>query len=243
MNGPQVQGEGDLTYRIDIELALSSPQRNKWFAAVCLRCGRAGMNDMHHGSFDAPEPVETAPAPSARRRLLRGAFAAPVALTLQSGSAFAAASATCVARQVANPVRSQSDIDKGLNVDWVRVRAWILDPAGDKNTSTWVWGEDVAAFAKPGRTVFISKTQWYAVFAESAARVVGSTGEEPVVVGTTLGSKPGSVGNGTVTSFAKESTSITVAIKVDANGNIIGMVGDSTGGSAVTGSCWSSFRP
>lgn len=198
---------------------------------------------MHQRPSDAPNPAETAPAPSARRKLLRGAFAAPVALTLQSGSAFAAASASCVARQVANPVRSQSDIDKGLNVDWVRVRAWILDPAGDKNTSTWVWGEDVAAFAKPNRSVFISKSQWYAVLVESAARAVGSSGEEPVVVGTTLGSKPESVGNGTVTSVAKASSSITVAIKVDANGNIIGMVGDNTGGSAVTGSCWSSFRP
>ena len=198
------------------------------------------MNDMHQRSSDAPNPAETAPAPSARRKLLRGAFAAPVALTLQSGSALAAASASCVARQVKDPVRSAIDTKVGV---WVRVPVWVLDPVGDNNTSTWVSGADIVALAKPGTTTFITATQWCCISAQSAARIATSGGEVPVVVGTKVGSKPQSVGTGTAVSSAEASTSQDIAIKVDASGNIIGVVGDTSGGSAVSGSCWSSFRP
>jgi hypothetical protein len=61
---------------------------------------------------------------TARRRLIRGVFAAPAALTLCSGSAFAQASnQQCIARQVNG--ESPQFPRVGPADTWVRVRVWV----------------------------------------------------------------------------------------------------------------------
>lgn len=194
----------------------------------------------------------TLPEPCARRKLVRGAFAAPVALTLHSGSAFAAASATCVARQVANPVVTPSETVAGT---WLRVPVWKLNPTGTNNNSRWVSGSDILAISGPGSTNFIESGQWYCIFRQSGASTVispGVVGEVEAKVGDILDVKPSSRGTGGSTSVPVEAQPIpagtpneTIVVRFNERGDIVGVVGigDTHGSSAVAASCWSSFRP
>ena len=63
---------------------------------------------------------------SARRRLIRGAFAAPAVLTLYSGSAVAAQSVLCSAKQNNNPVKPVPDVLPSPNDGYVRYQLWAL---------------------------------------------------------------------------------------------------------------------
>jgi len=183
---------------------------------------------------------------SARRRLVRGAFAAPVALTLHSGSAFAAVSASCVARQVANPVISAADTATGT---WLKVQVWRLDPPGNDNNSRWVEGKEILNFAKTNSN-FISDGEWLCITRNSTSSkvIVGGTEQTAVKGNKYAVTLPAAWGNavqtGLPTSAVKLGTT-TVAIRVNAQGDIVGVVdvGNEANSSAVTGSCWSSFRP
>lgn len=173
---------------------------------------------------------------NARRRLVRGAFAAPAVMTLYSGSAFAVASQTCVAKQVANPPPTLPTASAAPDI-WVRVQLYTLGivPGDPSHTSTWVSGADVDALnAVSAGAPYLSNTQWQAFTANNHS---GYT------VGAILNTPP-SHNSPTHTPAGTPLTQngAYVALRVDANGNIIGVVGISSGGSSVANTCWASFR-
>ena len=246
---PQIRGSASAFRKMEAGLALSSIL-NQLLCAADVRCSEAREMHMENesGEFTQASPDV---APSARRRLVRGAFAAPVALTLHSGSAFAAASATCVARQVL-PGNAVVDATTTATGTWLRVQIWILQPPGGLNyRSTWVSGSSIGAFASgKSITTFIGSDKWLCLNAGGNATIAtGGGSETPVQAGqpyTPNPVTPTSIGDGsgTAATVAVASSSDSIAIRVDTNGNIVGVVGlgPDSGTSAVTASCWNSFR-
>ena len=172
---------------------------------------------------------------SARRRLIRGVFAAPAALTLYSGSAFAAASQTCVAKQVSNaPFLATASGSPDI---WLRVQLWTLGNGPGNNTthlSTWVSGADVAALnAVSAGAPYLSNTQWQAFTADTHS---GYT------VGAILNTPPTHTHSPAGTPLTHNGSY--VALRVNTSGNIVGVVGigSSSGTSSVANTCWASFR-
>lgn len=162
---------------------------------------------------------------SARRRLVRGAFAAPAVLQLYSGGALAnASSVRCVANQVKYPEFPTATAAPDV---WVRVRLWTVGT--DANLSAWVKGSDVVALVN-GLSLYsyLPSTQWQCFAAGNGS---GYT------VGQLLSTAPTKSG-----SYCAQNGSY-VAVRVDSNGKIIGVVGlGGSGGSAVRlATCWASF--
>lgn len=163
----------------------------------------------------------------ARRRLLRGTFAAPAVMTLVSGSALAASSLSCVARQN-EPGRAEN---AGANPDgtiWIRVPVW--EKRQDASTYTrFVSGADIASLLPPGGS-YLPTGSWQCIS----------------IVGTTLGFTVG-------TNYTDaEATSISaipmakvsgqyVGVRIDALGKVVGVEPYSTANSAMHASCWTSF--
>ncbi len=153
----------------------------------------------------------------ARRRLLRGTFAAPAVLTLFSGSAFAAKSATCLAKRVSSPVNA------GLNPSgtvWIRVQVW--KSTDGTNFANFVSGNDLAGLLAPGGS-YLASGNWQCVLSG--------------VVSTVSYTVPNTYYN---PSPAPAVTGQYVAVRVDATGKILGVEGIEAGGSAMTTSCWTS---
>lgn len=169
---------------------------------------------------------------SARRRLIRGAFMAPAALTVCSGSAFAQASMTCVSKQVADPVMPQPVGDP--EDAYLRVPLYGLGN-GD-NVSTWIKGAEVVFLASGSKvpvTTYLSNNEWQCVSTGTGANSVWETGKayadpEPHL----NGSRP--------TALVPAQY---VAVRVDVDGNIIGVVGTAGNNGSAVGwtSCWASF--
>ena len=154
-----------------------------------------------------------AAGPNARRRLIRGAFAAPAIMTVCSGSALAnSSSLRCVANQVsaALPVPLVSNVTD----NWVRVQLWTQGGS----TSYFVRGADVFALKPASTTSNILASDWLAFDIVS--------------------NKTGAAG----TSSGKQLSNPAkwAAIRVDASGNIVGVGAGS--GTAIAGTCWTSFR-
>lgn len=149
----------------------------------------------------------------ARRRLVRGVFSAPVALTLYSGSAIAASSSLRALTNLANGPQPEQI---GPTDTWIRVRMYkvTFTQASETKTIRVVKGSDIANFYTPPRLAFLTSTQ-YAKVSNSQIFVppVGSTFEE---------------------------TNKFVAVRFDpANGNILGVSG--TEGTAATCSSLTTF--
>jgi hypothetical protein len=168
---------------------------------------------------------------SARRRLIRGVFVAPAALTVFSGSAFAQASMTCVSKRVADPVLPEASASPDA---FLRVPLYGLGNGG--NVSKWIKGADVVFLADGSKepvNVFLSRDDWLCVSKGQGAPngdwVVGQRYPDPRLPN---GSRP--------QELRPEQL---VAVRVDASGNIVGIVG--TGGDAGSAvgwtSCWASF--
>lgn len=169
--------------------------------------------------------VETTAKVSARRRLVRGVFAAPAALTLYSGGAIAATSVSCVARQQ-DPKLVVGD----PGTAWVRVPVWILTAAVDRG-SNWVFGGDLAALN--ATSSYLSSTQWQAISVEknSSFKVKDIVNAKPV--------QPTSAGGN---ASPVQSTTTFVAVRIDSTGRIVGVEPIETNqGSALSTSCWTSF--
>ena len=164
------------------------------------------------------ETTEVPPA-SARRRLLRGAFAAPAVMTLFSGSV-AAASVTCVARQQTSPIAPVGAPDN----TWVRVRVYISGSGRSGNYGKLVSGADVASLMPPGGS-YLANNAWQCV------AIVGS-GSGYTVGSTTISPNPSPV---------LASPAEFVAVRIDAAGKIVGVQGVSTANTALHVSCWTSF--
>ena len=169
---------------------------------------------------------------SARRRLIRGVFSAPAALTLCSGSAFAAASnQQCVANAA---VAAVQPLAVAAADTWIRVRAYNHIENGYKNSS-WIKGSDVADKATLAGTrssvvdanyVALSGTNSLCVYAEKNS---GFTANK-IVANLGLPTLPTSA-NGYY-----------YAVLINTNGDIVGISKiSSVSGGAVQQSCWTSF--
>lgn len=172
---------------------------------------------------------------SARRRLIGGVFAAPAVLALHSGSALAASSnLRCVNNQNLSPASPYVSDTADL---WVRVQLYALWEAGPGTTVVdwYLAGSSVEAMrfgASKAVNAFLSSGNWKKVSFPSTgfATVSAETWTAP----------PAPVSPQTFGPGPKW-----VALRFNpSSGNrveIIGVVDGSATGTAVTGSCWSSF--
>lgn len=153
---------------------------------------------------------------SARRRLVRGVFSAPAALTLFSGSV-AAASVTCIAKQLTNPIITNGD------VTLVRVPLYKL---ANGQTAKFVRQADIGSLTPPGGSYL----------AAGQVQLVSKTGGfGSYDVGGIYPTPAGLVITGPPTEY--------VGVRVGPTGKIEGVlnVGASTGTTALHTSCWTSF--
>ena len=165
---------------------------------------------------------------SARRRLVRGAFAAPAALSLYSGGAFAATSLTCVARDVS---AKQEPANTAATDTYIRVRLYTMTKYS--KIISWIKGADLVALNAP--STYLSNVQW------QCYSTTGVT-NPPVSAGTIINNVP----SYTNWVFNPTANGAYVAVRVDESGNIKGVVGlgsGQTNGYAVHQSCWASFKP
>lgn len=175
----------------------------------------------------ASEPKS--PAQSARRRSVSGALAVPVALTVRSGGA-AAASFSCVYKQVGGGAPQFPN--QGAEDGWLRVPLWQLTLPTAEESSTWISGSEIALLAKPGKSAFLSAGQWYCLSAGINAKITIGGTNLSVQAGQEYSppSTPAFTNQAGVTTTAVPSSSLFVAVRVDQDGHIVGVVDGSTGG-------------
>ncbi len=162
---------------------------------------------------------------------MRSVFAAPAVMTLYSGGALAATSTTqCVAYAV-NTTKASPTADVSSPDTYVRVRLWVVGTAAKK--SCWVKGADLVV--KAGGSTFLSTSQWMLVTPPTGTGTAGGT-YAGKAIGYTISAPPAQDG-------APAQTGKYRAIRVDASGNIVGVVGDgsSVSGFALPSTCWTSF--
>ena len=141
----------------------------------------------------------------------------------------ASSSARCLANQIAYP---EFPVASGMTDTWVRVQLWTLGV--DSTLSTWVSGADLWALLgnwmtknKNYPSPYLVTTQWqcFTAAASSGFTAGQKLDVAPQLAGSSL------VHNGSY-----------VAVRVDQNGGIIGVVGiDGNSGTAIAQSCWTSF--
>lgn len=156
-----------------------------------------------------------------RRRFVKGAFGTPVVLTLHTGGA-AAASMACLANQAQTPVSAPTDTS-----GWVRVRLYLYTKSSGK-TALLVKSDELLALA-----------------ANSVYSGMGTLGYWQCL--SAVGGPGISAGDIQPTSFFGSKTPTLTsplqyaAVRLDANGNIVGVQGISSAGTALAVSCWTSF--
>jgi hypothetical protein len=201
---------------------------------------------------------------SARRRLIRGAFAAPAALTLYSGSVAARSINNCVTRQTgATPAPTPGPT--GTADTWIRVRLQKFTgkysgAALSNRYSRWIRGSDVVALQAAGtNSPYLSNSQWQLYDRGTTNITKCDSTFNPAsayagqAVGTILSTQPTEAGTVSCTNYTYGTRAVDgfgpsddqwVALRVNANGDIVGVVGinNTTGTSPVSQSCWTSFR-
>ena len=204
------------------------------------------------------------PAVSARRRLIRGAFAAPATMTLFSGSVAARSAINCVTRQVTSP--DFPPLAPSAGTSYVRVQlqkftGTVGATTLTNRTSRWIRGSDVVLQQAAGSSVYLSNIQWQlydCVVSGTTTSCTPNAGFNPASayaaspVGTVISVPPSEGGSVICTGVSPVAVvssgpvgSDWVAIRVNALGEVKGVVGinnPATGESAVWQSCWSSFR-
>lgn len=188
------------------------------------------MKDTNKGTVDTA---------SARRRLIRGAFAAPAALTLYSGSV-AAGSLSCVAAVVNHQPVGSAD---GSSTTYLRVPLRVLfkNAQSTKVLAKFVSAQDLAMLAEGlAVTAYLSSDEWQCVYA--AAGFGGSSKFEAGEIYDTAEIEANSNGQSPKMTGSTEY----VAVRVSADGDILGVQGfyDDDGAvktSAMAVSCWTSF--
>lgn len=160
---------------------------------------------------------------NARRRLVRGVFSAPAAMTLYSGSV-AAASVSCVARQLTNPITN------GDSPLLVRVRLY-REQAGS-NSATFVLGSEIGSLTPPGGS-YLAKNQVQCVQIAGSGMGFSVSG----IYSSSNGKYPKKLQLTSPVEYA--------AVRVDQEGRIVGVFsidGPGAGGdTALYVSCWTSF--
>jgi hypothetical protein len=167
---------------------------------------------------------------SARRRLLKGSFAAPAAMTLCSGSALAASSTQCL--KIGNAFNATplfTSSDTSTTTFW---RVQVYDAQTDPGAQ-WIKGADVVALNGAGASPFLASTEYYKYKKNNANTGLG------VGTKTTATSAFGSL--------VPSSPQQWVGVRVNSVGNIVGIQGmtsqinHATTG-PMTASCWTSFK-
>lgn len=157
----------------------------------------------------------------ARRSLLRGTFAAPAVLTMYSGGALATTSATCVAKAQSTPATGgvATYVPPTPAPDtYLRVRLWRSTTG-----NYWLRYDQIQAFA--GASNIIATSNNYRRFIVNTNTLSTSVSPNEVNVA----NPPGTL----------SASDKWAALRFDGTGNLVG-VGATGGGSAITGSCWTS---
>lgn len=164
--------------------------------------------------------------PSARRRLLRAAFAAPSVLALHSGSALAASSnLRCVSNANASTAPDPAGVVGAVD-GYVRVQLYERG-----NSNQWfLSGSSVQTVAVVGKAFssFLQSGQWQEV-------LLGLNNS--ATLGSISSSQPGGTSLGAKWAALRFVANETGAGSVD----IVGIIDGNSNGSAVAGTCWMSF--
>ncbi len=196
---------------------------------------------------------------SARRRLVRGAFAAPAMLALHSGSAFAMASnLRCVNNQLAQRVLEPANPEHYVRVELYSVTTTTVTSTGtpttdssrgkkEKKTKSGGSNSQVVSEATPETVV---TTKYYvsgadvdalASFGRIENRFLG-TGKWQEFNWDTRKLVPGAVTDVSSPTRSGKFVLIRIDGSVEGGVSIVGIVeADSASGSAVSTLCWSSF--
>ncbi len=165
---------------------------------------------------------------SARRRLLKGSFAAPAAMTLCSGSALAASSTQCL--KIGNDFNATplfTESDTSSTTFW---RVQVYNARTDAGAQ-WIKGADVVALNAAG--AFLASNEYY------------KYKKNNMNTGTGVGTK--TTAKSAFGELDPSSPPKWVGVRVNSSGNIVGIQGmTSQVNHAITGpmtaSCWTSFR-
>ena len=191
---------------------------------------------------------------SARRRLIRGAFAAPAALTLYSGGAIAAPSFTCVARQ--NQPGNAINAPANPNSTFVRVRNFrLINGMSAVNAAFFVSGADVASLLPPGGS-YLTSAQWQcvAITGTGLGFTVGTvyinpqsaggksvSGNTSPTFGLGLNLEPVFINPQPASGNFPVATNTFIAVRIDGGGKVVGVQNVFSGNTALRISCWTSI--
>ena len=163
------------------------------------------------------------PDRQARRKLLRGTFAAPAVLTVYSGGAAATSVGSCLVKANNNPITGNSIAVTVADDQLLRCQLWGLFKDGNRiAVSYWIRGVDLSAFVRAQQTPFLLSTQ-FQQFDVTNNVLSGSP--------TTTPDQPG---------YRFLAVSKYVVLRIDKNGAVVG-AGAGTNGAPVGDSCWNSF--
>lgn len=163
---------------------------------------------------------------SARRRLVRGAFAAPAVLTLFSGGAVAGTSSQCLSAALKSPVTNPASSTGYCRVPRYNLVVGLNAAQQPNAWKYYAWGTDVIKLKKPGASCFMTSNSQWACTDNTA----------PINPCTWTSS------GGTVYTPQKDTADNWIAVRVDKEGNIVGLCGPgSLAGTAVSGTCWASL--
>lgn len=156
---------------------------------------------------------------SARRRLIRGAFAAPAVLALHTGSAMATTSPMRCMIGAATPPPSTGSNDVYNGSVWVRCQLWHQTSTG----KYFMYGSDLPQ-----------------ALCTTATRPIQGCWHEYDMVNNCLSASFTPTTTAPANCTKSSSAPRWVAIRFDSYGKIV-TVGHHTQGSVVTASCWTSF--
>jgi hypothetical protein len=185
-------------------------------------------------SASGSEPT-AAPQSGARRRLVRGAFALPAALTVATGSVAANSNMRCLANTVANPTYPAPTTDLTAKPQYQRIQLAALVHNGDNGngqshpTRYFVRGASIPSELRSVGYMSPSSTEWQAFDFTNNTDVGGAI----------FTSQPSDGG------FTYQQNSGQYAVlRFNASGDVVGVGRPAVvanGESAITQSCWHSF--
>lgn len=177
----------------------------------------------------SPEPPLPLPKAKVRRKLLRSMFAAPVLTTVASGSALAATSVTCVAKQTQSPVfpAVSTSTDKYLRI----LLAKLQNNTDASKVYYFVAGSTIQAIAgvqvEPTyKNSMIGKWRKFVVTTNSEDMTIALLGSQPSYTGWTYSTNSGRY----------------AVLRFNSAGQVVGVGTSGTvGTSAITQSCMTSI--
>lgn len=162
---------------------------------------------------------------SARRKLVRGAFAVPAVMTLHNGSAFAASSAAaCLVNQNLSAQGAPTWV--AADDSWFRYQLWVIRKTMTPTQilSYWINGAELSPYVRANQLPFLPTGSWQGFDIATNAFVNSAIATTPSYNNSCQLVKAGPW----------------VVLRVNGQGAIVG-AGASGQGSAVSDSCWNSF--